>query len=63
MTDAQRTGFIEEVAPLSVLLENTWVPARSKDYSSDTAELILVLRDNREGVSWHRVRVGLTEEP
>ena len=62
-TKSQRTGFIEGVSPMDVLRENKWTPERTKDYSPDHAELVLVLRDSREGVTWHRVTVGLTEEP
>jgi hypothetical protein len=62
-TRSERTGYIEGISPMDVLRENRWIPEPSKDYSPETAELVLVLRDSREGVAWHRVTVGLTESP
>ena len=62
-TKSERTGYIEDISPMDVLRENRWTPEPTKDYSPDTAELVLVLRDSREGVAWHRVTVGLTESP
>ena len=62
-TRYQRTGFIENVSTFDILQENEWVPARSEDYSGETSEIIMVLRDNREGTSWQRFTVGLTEQP
>jgi hypothetical protein len=62
-TESEHTGFIDGLTDFEVLLENSWIPAKKEDYSRDTSELILVLRDNREGVGWHRVTVGLGGKP
>lgn len=62
-TRFERTGFIEDVAPFEVLARNEWIPARKDDYSRAKAEVILVLRDDREGVSWWRHTFNLGEEP
>lgn len=62
-TWSERTGFIEGVAPIEVLNENRWFPAPEDDYPEDFSELILVLRDNREGVSWWRHTFDLVEAP
>jgi len=62
-TWAERTGYIEGVAPIEVLNENRWIPAREDDYPEDSSELILVLRDDREGTSWWRHTFDLVEAP
>jgi hypothetical protein len=62
-TEFEHTGFIDGLTDFDVLLDNSWVPGKKVDYSRDTSQLILVLRDNREGVSWHRVTVGLEDKP
>jgi hypothetical protein len=62
-TKSGHTGFIEGVAPIEVLNENDWFPEREEDYERDTAEMVLVLRDNREGVSWWRHTFDVAEEP
>ena len=62
-TKYTRTGFIDGTVPLKTLLENRWTPAKRKDYSRGTADVIVVLRDNREGVSWRRGSVQLSEGP
>jgi hypothetical protein len=51
-TDHQRTSFIAGQVPLSDTEANKWQPAIHKDYPHDEAELILVIRDDREGVAW-----------
>ncbi|MBN1606304.1 MAG: hypothetical protein JW940_06705 [Polyangiaceae bacterium] len=62
-TENEHTGFIDGLTDFEVLLDNSWIPANKDDYSRDASELILVLRDNRDGVSWHRVTVGLEDKP
>lgn len=62
-TKSERTSYVEDLFTIEQLEHNEWIPSRSEDYSGDTSELVLVLRDNREGVGWHRVTVGLTEDP
>ncbi len=63
ITESERTGYIRGKVPINVLEENEWVPEPREDYSRDSSEVILVLRDNREGVSWQRFSADLTEEP
>lgn len=60
-TKSFRTGFIDGVSGIGVLNENEWYPARVDDDPRETAELVLVLRDNREGVSWWRHTFALEE--
>ena len=62
-TEFEHTGFIDGLTDFDVLLDNSWIPANKEDYSRATSQLILVLRDNRDGVSWHRVTVGLEDRP
>jgi hypothetical protein len=62
-TRFQHTGYIDGLTDFEVLLDNSWIPVNKEDYSRDTSQLILVLRDNREGVGWHRVTVGLEDKP
>ena len=62
-TRYERTGFIDSVSSLDILRENEWVPERTEDYAKDSAEIIMVIRDNREGSSWQRYTLGLTEAP
>jgi len=62
-TRAERTGYIEGVAPIEVLNANRWTPAREDDYPEGSSELILVLRDDREGVGWWRHTFDLGEAP
>ena len=51
-TKYQRTEFIEGSNPLDVALTNDWQPFRSSLYPPDMASLFVVLRDDREGISW-----------
>ncbi len=62
-TKFERTGFIDGTTTIATLANNEWVPERHEDYPEDTAEILLVIRDNREGVSWQRFSVRLAEEP
>jgi hypothetical protein len=62
-TDAERTGFIDGIEPLEDAVGNLWEPADVVDYPRDTARLLLVIRDSREGVSWRSATVSLGGAP
>jgi hypothetical protein len=51
-TSASRTGYIDGLVPLEEALEVDWEPATVEDFPADTSRVIVVLRDDREGVSW-----------
>jgi hypothetical protein len=58
-TDAMRTGFIDGDASMDGLEENVW---KTPDLASSggTAELILVLQDERGGAAWTRRSIALS---
>jgi hypothetical protein len=60
--DSRQTSYIAGLTPLEDATQNKWKPARTKDYASDESRLIVVLRDNRGGVSWKigKVKLGAT---
>jgi hypothetical protein len=63
-TDHQRTGYIP--GPTTVLEDQAkvkWTPAFKKDYASDTSQLILIIRDDRQGVGWIDGIVSLEPTP
>ena len=62
-TDDERTGFIDGAVPLEDALTNEWTPAKTEDYPDDSSRLIVVVRDDREGVTWLEGRVTLEEQP
>jgi hypothetical protein len=62
-TDAERTGFIDGVEPLEDAVGNLWEPAPVVDYPRDTARLIVVVRDDRDGVAWRSATVSLGGAP
>ena len=57
------TAFIDGRTPLATALENTWEPDGAEDYAPSTAELIVVVRDSRDGTTWTRGTVTLGAEP
>lgn len=57
------TAFIDGRTPLADALENTWKPDGAEDYAPATSDLIVVVRDNRDGTSWTRTTVALGAEP
>ena len=62
--DNPRTSFIDNgTTTFAALLENTWIPAKTKDYPLPTARLYVVLHDNRGGVSWRSGTVNLEPTP
>lgn len=62
-TSEERTVFIDDAVPLADASEVEWEPAREDDYPGQVSALILVLRDDREGVSWRQVTAGLEDSP
>jgi hypothetical protein len=62
-TKSEHTSFIFGEVPLKDAVSNEWIPARSKKYAPDRARLIVVLRDNRGGVSWAEGAVMLGMDP
>jgi hypothetical protein len=62
-TKSQRTTFIDDVEPLEEAVENEWSPDAPVDYPRDTSQIIVVVRDDRDGVAWAGGQVGLGEVP
>lgn len=48
----QNTIFIDGIVSLADAVQNQWTPGDQKDYPRDTAQLIVVIRDGRNGVAW-----------
>jgi hypothetical protein len=55
------TNYVEGLNTLEDAMKNEWEPERAKDYPRSTARLILVVRDNRDGVAWRSGIVQLGE--
>jgi len=51
-TRSGRTSFIDGLVTFDRALENEWEPARVEDYPGDTSRIIVVVRDNRDGVTF-----------
>jgi hypothetical protein len=62
-TDSARTRFARDGFRPEKAFENKWSPDRVKDYSKDTARLIVVVRDDRGGVGWRSAAVKLEATP
>lgn len=62
-TTDERTVFIEDAVALEDATENEWEPDSVDDYPSEQSALIVVVRDERQGVSWRRAAVALEEVP
>lgn len=60
-TKSQRTTFIDDVEPLEDAVENEWSPDAPVDYPRDTSAIVVVVRDDRDGVAWASGRVSLGE--
>ncbi|HEX3695364.1 MAG TPA: hypothetical protein VH374_08235 [Polyangia bacterium] len=59
-----RTGYnATTTSPFADLLTNVWVPERAQVYPAQTAQLIVVLRDNRDGVAWTTATARLEPTP
>ena len=62
-TQSQRTTYIEDVEPLEDATQNEWEPDGPVDYPRETSEIVVVVRDDRDGVAWQRGVVTLGDEP
>jgi hypothetical protein len=59
-----RTGYnATTTSPFADLLTNVWVPERAQVFPPSTAQLIVVLRDSRDGVAWTSAIAGLEPAP
>ncbi|MEP6652129.1 MAG: hypothetical protein ABJA82_02155 [Myxococcales bacterium] len=61
--DAFHTGYFPGTTQIEQFLSNTWTPEQKADYPRDEARIIVVLRDNRGGVTWTSGLVGLETTP
>jgi hypothetical protein len=59
----QNTTFLDGVVPLAQATANQWTPDSEARYSPDTAELIVVIRDGRNGVAWTSGLAHLARTP
>jgi hypothetical protein len=62
-TTRERTAYLKDLADLTVAGSNKWKPAVKKDYAPDTAKLIVVIRDDRNGMGWTSGVVNLEPTP
>jgi hypothetical protein len=62
-TQYQNTTFIDGVVPLAEATANQWTPDSDTRYPSDAAQLIVVVRDGRNGVAWTRGLAHLGPTP
>jgi len=62
-TKNMRTTFIDGVEPLTDAVENEWNPDAVIDYAPDTSQIVVVVRDDRDGVAWQRGMVALEDSP
>ena len=59
-----RTGYnATTTIPFDTLLTDVWRPDRTQLYPRTTAQLFVVLRDSRDGVTWRSFTVGLEPAP
>ncbi len=59
----EKTAFIQDVEPISDTIRNSWTPAIVREYTPETARVVVVVRDNRGGVTWARGNVRLGASP
>jgi len=62
-TDHMRTAYIAGQVQLQDAATVKWTPAFKKDYAPDTSRLILIIRDDRQGVGWIDGIVNLEPTP
>ena len=62
-TDHMRTAYIAGQVVLEDAAKVKWTPAFKKDYAPDTSQLILIIRDDRQGVGWLDGTVSLELTP
>ena len=58
-TNSGRTSFIDGFTEFADAIDNEWEPALVDDYPGETARIIVVLRDNRDGVAHAEASVTL----
>lgn len=51
-TRTMRTTFLDGQLTLEQASRNQWTPPLERDYARDTARVIVVIRDDRQGVGW-----------
>jgi len=61
--ESEKTAFIQDLEPISDTIRNSWTPAIVREYTPDTARVVVVVRDNRGGVTWARGNVRLGASP
>ena len=61
--DQRDRTFDARLGPLEDALQNAWSPGRAQDFPGETARLVLVVRDNRGGLTWRTATVRLGGEP
>ncbi len=57
----ERTSFIRDVSDLATFASNIWTTPNMEDASDLSQQLIVVLRDNRGGITWWTKQVNLHE--
>ena len=62
-TNHERTTFIDGQIAIEDATKIKWTPAFKKDYASSTARVVVIIRDNRDGVGWIDGLVKLREAP
>ena len=62
-TNHQRTAYIAGQVTLEDAAKVKWTPAFKKDYAPDSSKVILIIRDDRQGVSWVDGTVSLEPTP
>jgi hypothetical protein len=50
----ERTAFIDGVVQLADALQNDWEPDIEREYPRQSADIVVVVRDDRDGVAWIR---------
>lgn len=60
----EQTSYVPDVVPeLAVALKNEWEPDPDLDFEADVSALVVVVRDDRNGVAWTRGVVTLGDPP
>ncbi len=62
-TRSERTSFVDGSVTFEEALDNRWEPAKVEDFPGDRARIIVVIRDDRGGVSWRSGAVLLGSAP
>jgi hypothetical protein len=62
-TDHMRTAYIAGQVVLQDAAKVKWTPAFKKDYAPDTSQVVVIIRDDRQGVGWIDGTVSLEATP